>query len=482
MQVPAGGDNDSDHGAVIDTNVRAPAELPPGRAVTLSAAANNLERSRTALVPLPPPSPVTIEPSAPAASIGNVNRHADPPASQLPDLSSLIRMSPELGGSGSLSSSSTPALHRSAVTPPPQQVLPAESPQPRAWRRAAVTPEPRTEANPATDRLLSETLTASSAPAPRALHCSAVTPPPQQVLPAESPQPRAWRRAAVTPEPRTELNPATNRVLSETPTASSASAPRAPIPMSLAPSSMTPPSSGQAAPPVLAPVAPTLPPALDPPDFSTWPKHMVDAYVYLMKETMVDKVSVAHARSWGRGWTECLEAFFEFQRRAGFPDSGPSFPPAAGVRPAEIGMWMKKGRPWKDMGIADKVGFGQGWWNWWSSLLPDSRAVNDAPTVDMDWGKMNKPGRNGFLLVMLSLVWWRTASGGDGGWWKAVTEVSTVLRCMLGSASTTPGVVVQPNPLTSSSGANIVGSGSLKRRREGIIGEGASTKKKRIGR
>ena len=313
VQVPAGGDNDSDHGAVIDTNVRAPAELPPGRAVTLSAAANNLERSRTALVPLPPPSPVTIEPSAPAASIGNVNRHADPPASQLPDLSSLIRMSPELGGSGSLSSSSTPALHRSAVTPPPQQVLPAESPQPRAWRRAAVTPEPRTE-----------------------------------------------------------LNPATNRVLSETPTASSASAPRAPIPMSLAPSSMTPLSSGQAAPPVLAPVAPTLPPALDPPDFSTWPKHMVDAYVYLMKETMVDKVSVAHARSWGRGWTECLEAFFEFQRRAGFPDSGPSFPPAAGVRPAEIGMWMKKGRPWKDMGIADKVGFGQGWWNWWSSLLPDS--------------------------------------------------------------------------------------------------------------
>ena len=411
---------------MIDTDVTAPAGLPSGRVATPSAAADSLEHIN-ALVPLPLPSLLPIEPSATAANIGNVSELADlpgpPRASLLPNLSSLIRMSPELALG---SSRSPPPLLRSAATPPPQQVPQAESPQPRAWRRATATPESDAETN---------------------------------------------------------MDAATNRVLSEMPTSSSA--PRVPIPMPSARSPMTPPPP--AALPVLAPVAPTIPPASDLPDTSTWPKHVVDAYGYFTKETTtVDNKSVSHARNWGHGWTDCLEAFFEFQRRTDFPDSGPSFPPAAGVRPTEIGVWMKNRRPWKDMEIVDEVGFGQQWWDWWSSLQPGSRALNDVPTVDMDWGKLNKAGKNGFLLIMMSLVWWGKASRGDGGWLKAVTEVSTVLRCMQGSASVTPGVVVQPtrrNPLTSSNGANVVGSGSLKRRREGVTGDGPSTKKKkRVGR
>jgi hypothetical protein len=69
---------------------------------------------------------------------------------------------------------------------------------------------------------------------------------------------------------------------------------------------------------------------------------MVDAYCYFTEEPGIkNSVSAAHTRDWGDEWMECLREFVEFQKCAGFPDVGPSFPPAAGLRPPEIGMWMK---------------------------------------------------------------------------------------------------------------------------------------------
>ena len=181
---------------------------------------------------------------------------------------------------------------------------------------------------------------------------------------------------------------------------------------------------------------------------------------------------------------ECLEGFIEFQQRAHFPDSGPSFPHAAGVRPAEIGMWMKNRRPWKDVDIADMAGFEQHWWNWWCSLQPDTRNANDAPTIAMDWQKLQKTGRNGFLLVMMSLAWWGKASSRDEGWRKAVAEVGAVLHCIVGGSGAVRGVTTPPRhgPLGSSSTANTVGNGSLKRPHKGGAADGNSKKKKRTVR
>ena len=218
----------------------------------------------------------------------------------------------------------------------------------------------------------------------------------------------------------------------------------------------------------------------DPPDVSDWPKHMVDAYRYFTEETVViDETSTTNGRNWGEGWLDCLEGFVGFQRRACFPDVGPSFPPAAGIRPPEIGIWMKNRRLWKDVEIVDKEGFGLQWWEWWTSLQPGSRTRNDEPAVEMDWSKLQKAGKNGFLLIMLSLVWWGKASNTDERWQRAVAEVSAVLHCMLVAPSDTVDKLPTHRPLSSSTAANAAGTLSSKRRREGKVTEGASKRRKR---
>jgi hypothetical protein len=178
---------------------------------------------------------------------------------------------------------------------------------------------------------------------------------------------------------------------------------------------------------------------------------MVDTYNYFTKEMVVTgDVSVVVARNWGDGWSSCVQLFIEFQRRVGYPDVGPAFPSATNTQPSEIGIWMKNRWLWKDVGILDKEKFSEQWWNKWISLQPEPRAHGDRnnialPTVEMDWSKLQKPGKNSFLLVMLSLVWWGKASDMDGGWLKAVMSPlrwvvckSPILRALLASSRKPP--------------------------------------------
>jgi hypothetical protein len=206
---------------------------------------------------------------------------------------------------------------------------------------------------------------------------------------------------------------------------------------------------------------------------------MVDAYRYLTEETaLVNGETVA--RNWGDIWLGCLQAFVEFQRATGFPEGGSSFPPATDVWPCEIAMWMKGGRHWKDVELADKERFGQQWWDWWCSLQPKSRVPTDhrmfhsiSPTVDMDWSDLRKPGRNGFLLIMIVLVWWGKASNREGSWLKAVADVFEVLTCIQKASK---GTAPKNNPLCGSSAANAAGTVTSKR---GCRGDEAGPSKKK---
>ncbi|KIM74212.1 hypothetical protein PILCRDRAFT_14653 [Piloderma croceum F 1598] len=195
--------------------------------------------------------------------------------------------------------------------------------------------------------------------------------------------------------------------------------------------------------------------------------------------THVVNNNVANARDWGSTWSGCVREFIEFQRRFNFPDTGPAFPPATETRPPEIAAWMKNRRPWKDVDIVDTELFGRQWWAWWLSLQPDSRKRHDEPTADMDWAKVQKPGKNGFLLIMLALVWWGAASNREGEWLKAVADITDVLRCICK-------VVQQPtkrSPLSGSGVANTARPVSSKRSRKGeAVGEGPSKKRLRVGR
>jgi len=167
---------------------------------------------------------------------------------------------------------------------------------------------------------------------------------------------------------------------------------------------------------------------------SDWPKHMVDAYRYLTEEPALIN-GETRTRNWGILWLLCLQAFVDFQQRAGFPDGGPSFPPSTSVRPREISVWMKNGRRWTDVDLDDTERFGKQWWDWWHSLQPKSRirryqSRSTSPTLEMDWSGLQKPGKNGILLVMISLVWWGSASSRDESWLAAIVDVTEVLTCM----------------------------------------------------
>lgn len=292
----------------------------------------------------------------------------------------------------------------------------------------------------------------------------------------ESPVPRPWRRALATPEPEPELDMPVESAAPE------GVRPSTPFVQPTPVTDNAPHSSLPNTPLVQLPVT------NDAPDSSDWPQHMVDANRYFTEETVdIDGVAVVKARGWGDEWLGCVREFTEFQRRAGFPDTGPSFPPAAGVRPLEIAIWMKNRRPWKDVEI-DKKTFSKQWWAWWFSLQPTSRTFDSEnraslPTSGMDWSQLNKPGKNGFLLIMLALVWWGKVSGRDGDWMKAVGDVSIVLRCMQNISNDTPSVkkVAKRGVLSSSTAANL-DSGLLKRRRGGDTIDGPSQKKKRVGR
>jgi hypothetical protein len=152
-------------------------------------------------------------------------------------------------------------------------------------------------------------------------------------------------------------------------------------------------------------------------------------------------------------------------------DEGSSFSSKGGItKPAEISYWQKAHRPWKDQPLRNKTlaQFLVDWWAWWKSLQPATR-ISDAgcdlvaPSVGMDWSSLRKSGRNGFLLVMLSLTWWGKFSALDEKWRLAVADVTAALRCLCDShkppSTTTPNPRKRkPDVLGSSSHANTASS------------------------
>ena len=121
---------------------------------------------------------------------------------------------------------------------------------------------------------------------------------------------------------------------------------------------------------------------------------------------------------------------------------GDNYPSKGSLKPVEISYWQKVHHPWKDQPLQDNnlAWFSTEWWAWWRSLQPVARiptGPNDnllAPSSRMDWDALRKPGRNGFLLIMLSLAWWGNFSAANDGWRQAVADVIASL-CCLGDSS-----------------------------------------------
>ncbi|KAF8145018.1 hypothetical protein K438DRAFT_2028941 [Mycena galopus ATCC 62051] len=208
-------------------------------------------------------------------------------------------------------------------------------------------------------------------------------------------------------------SPAAASTTATTPTATStapAATSTAPAAMSIAATSTAPPTTSTAC----AAPAPGTAPAATP---TKWSGDFVTAHEYLTE------------KAWGACWTQLLDALVAHEASFGHPDEDGKLPKLR-TRPEEYHDWMKEHRHLKDYTIGPH--FGTELMEWWQDLGPatrwenvgeaegrqkePSRIVTDFWSVD--WGKLQKRGRNGVILLILGLAWWGqsvcNAAAGDG--------------------------------------------------------------------
>ncbi|KAF8873096.1 hypothetical protein CPB85DRAFT_1260637 [Mucidula mucida] len=98
-------------------------------------------------------------------------------------------------------------------------------------------------------------------------------------------------------------------------------------------------------------------------------------------------------------------------KRSKFIDNAKASFGTAALRPAVIATFMKNHRNYSKMWPVktNLDDYGKGWWMWWKSAQTPSRLDNEAllkPEL-VEWGGLEtKSGRNGFALVLASLLWW----------------------------------------------------------------------------
>ena len=86
--------------------------------------------------------------------------------------------------------------------------------------------------------------------------------------------------------------------------------------------------------------------------------------------------------------------------------------------------------------ITDVNKYGAEWWAWWKALQPNWREVGtDGRPLQRgegEWDVLGTPGKSGFLLVLLSLMWWCITPGAAETDCKAaVDDVLWVLTAVL---------------------------------------------------
>ncbi|KAF7978594.1 hypothetical protein HWV62_45316 [Athelia sp. TMB] len=149
-------------------------------------------------------------------------------------------------------------------------------------------------------------------------------------------------------------------------------------------------------------------------------------------------------------WKNILSKWVELERVLGFPKGRGKMNVLSSInRPAELGIWINKGRPWNDLpriysGTAED--YSMSWWLWWRSLQPAWRRRTATLSLDLrgtgayTWDETRKGSISGFFVVLVSLGIWLHGLRNDKGskWWcgSAMNDVEWVLNQMLTSGST----------------------------------------------
>ncbi|KAJ7846844.1 hypothetical protein B0H14DRAFT_2357400 [Mycena olivaceomarginata] len=165
-----------------------------------------------------------------------------------------------------------------------------------------------------------------------------------------------------------------------------------------------------------------------------WPKWMKDGF------TLLDACPTGEVEDWGAA----VEIWVRLEEAYGFKSSiSLVLPSRAGLRPAEVGQWIKYGRSMtRETQVEDQGMLKTKWWEWWTSLAPEWRDKDASGRLRIgettgEWGSLAHPGANGILMVLLPLVWWRRAEGSERAtdeWVATVRDVGWVLQGLLATA------------------------------------------------
>ncbi|KAI9061266.1 hypothetical protein FKP32DRAFT_1576315 [Trametes sanguinea] len=159
-----------------------------------------------------------------------------------------------------------------------------------------------------------------------------------------------------------------------------------------------------------------------------WPQWLREAFDHL------------EAMKLGRGFMYALEWWTVLERAYEFKSSTKGL--SAVDRPPEIHHWLRVLRRVLDKPphIEDEAGYSVSWWKWWTGMQPDWRRRDAEGHLVRDgsgsWEALSQPGKNGILIVLLSLAWWRNNATEVTlkDWDAAVQDVGWVIKSMARAA------------------------------------------------
>ncbi|TDL14370.1 hypothetical protein BD410DRAFT_690423, partial [Rickenella mellea] len=150
-------------------------------------------------------------------------------------------------------------------------------------------------------------------------------------------------------------------------------------------------------------------------DTSAFPEWLVNALAFIIKQDVKGVV-----------WEAVINMWVELERRLGFPTTDASDPASrldTKHRPAQVSTWIRSGRPYNKVPpIADPAEYGNSWRKWWKGLQPkwrdagvdwplrDGIAGTEGAWTGEKWPGVAKGGKNGFHIVIVTLVWWNSVA------------------------------------------------------------------------
>ncbi|CDO70036.1 hypothetical protein BN946_scf184551.g4 [Trametes cinnabarina] len=159
-------------------------------------------------------------------------------------------------------------------------------------------------------------------------------------------------------------------------------------------------------------------------DKDGWPSWLREAFDYMENQQL------------GKDFMRAVEWWTVLERAHGLETSSRGL--GTTHHPPEVHHWLRVQRCVLDkpLVIDDEAAYCLSWWKWWAGVQPDwhERNVNGRPVTGGtgDWDALDVPGRNGMLIVLLSLVWWRAAASSEtlNDWNMAVMDILYVVVAM----------------------------------------------------